>query len=181
MPDSRAKPLSLIEGHRTKAELAARAAGEKALSSTEKMKAPAGAAKNKAAYAHWKRILQILAGVELNEAFYERVIWRYCLLLAEHDQLTVERETRADDLEHVRAEKSGAFDGMEPAEYYALLDARIRVLDLADKAVAKKRDQLLAIEKENLMTVQGKLRAVPKKPDKEKPSGIAAFRQARSG
>jgi hypothetical protein len=177
MPDSRPKPLSLIQGNRTKAEIAVRAAGEKALTTQEKMRAPAGATKNKEAYAYWRRLTKVLGSVGLDEAFYENTLWRYCLLLAEHDQLAAERVERANDLSDLRAARGE----MDEDEYFKRLDAQVRALDATDRTIAKKRDQMLSIEKENLLTVQGKLRAIPKKPEDKKPSGIEAFRMARGG
>lgn len=177
MPNVR-MPIALIDNSiakKTKAEIAARAQGEKALTTSEKMEPPKGAAKNKAAHAYWKRIVEILATVGMDEAFYERTLWRYCVLLAEHDQLAEEREKRAGDIEKLR-EREGE---MEAEAYYGMLTALGKALDSTDRQIAKKRDQLLAIEKENLMTVQGKLRAVPKKAEEKKPSGIEAFRMAR--
>lgn len=175
MADTRAKPLSLLQGHRTKAEIEARAAGEKALTTSEKMEQPKGAAKNKEAFAHWKRIRGVLVEIGLDEAFYERVIWRYCLLLAEHDALAGERQSRADDLERLRARESE----MQAGEYFKALESLTKALDATDRQLAKKRDQLLAIEKENLMTVQGKLRAVPKKPEQKKMTAMEEFLRGR--
>ncbi len=177
MPDSRPKPLSLVQGHRTKAEIQARAANEKALSTEEKMRMPDSVKADKAAAAHWRRIVKVLGTVGMNEAFYENVLGRYCILLAEHDQLIAERAQRQNGVDDLRARK----DELDASEYFELLTAATRLVDSVDKQIAKKRDQLLSIEKENLLTVQGKLRAIPKKPEEKKPSGIEAFRLARGG
>jgi len=169
------KPLALVQGHRTKAELEARAEGEKALTTSVKMEPPEGAAKNKEAYAHWTRVREVLAGVGLDEAFYEHVVWRYCVLLAEYDELAGERQRRADDLEQLRAREGE----MEARQYYKALEALGKALDATERKAAKKRDQLLAIEKENLMTVQGKLRAIPKRPEEKKLSPMEEFMRGR--
>ena len=60
---------------------------------------------------------------------------------------------------------------------------RIKLEDVLvekDKTIAKLRDQLLLIERENLMTVQGKLRAVPKRVEKQL-TGIAAYKAKMGG
>lgn len=177
MPDSRPKPLSLVQGHRTKAELNARAANEKALTTDEKMHMPKSVRADKEAAAHWRRLSKILGTVGMNEAFYENVLGRYCILLAEHDQLAVERAQRQAAVDEIRQHK----DEMEFTDYIQALQSVAGMVDATDRQIAKKRDQLLAIERENLLTVQGKLRAIPKKPEEKKPSGIQAFRQSRGG
>ena len=177
MPDSRPKPLSLVQGHRTKAEIEARAASEKALTTEEKMRMPNSVKANKAAEAHWKRLVKVLGMVGMNEAFYENVLGRYCILLAEHDHLAAERVKRQTAVDELRERR----DEMDAKDYFELMQSVAGMVDATDRQIAKKRDQLLAIEKENLLTVQGKLRAIPKKPEEKKPSGIQAFRQARGG
>ena len=177
MPDSRPKPLSLVQGHRTNAEIAARAAGEKALTTSEKMQMPRIVKGNKNAETHWRRLVKVLGSVGMNEAFYENVLGRYCILLAEHDQLTLELAIRQAAVDEIRERR----DEMEFADYIDRLQTFSGMVDATHRQIAKKRDQLLAIEKENLLTVQGKLRAIPKKPEEKKPSGIQAFRQARGG
>ena len=111
----------------------------------------------------------------MNEAFYENTINRYCILLAEHDAAVKDRARIERNIEKLEAnEAEMEFNGY-------IKEARFleSALLSADKVLAKRRDQLLSIEKENLLTVQGRLRAVPKKPKEEKPSGIAAYRQRR--
>ena len=51
------KPLSLVQGHRTKAEIAARAEGEAALKTDEKIKPSAAVRENKGAMKYFKRIV----------------------------------------------------------------------------------------------------------------------------
>ena len=177
MPDSRPKPLSLVRGHRTNAELDARAAGEKALTTAEKMQMPRSVRASKEASAHWRRLRKVLGTVGMDEAFYENVLGRYCLLLAEHDQLAAERALRHEAVDDLRDRK----DEMDFPDYVERLQTLAGMVDATDRQIAKKRDQLLAIERENLLTVQGKLRAIPKKPEEKKPSGIEAFRQSRGG
>lgn len=173
-------PIAQIDNSRarkTKAEIAARAAGEKALTTDKKMHMPQSVKADKAAAAHWRRLSKILGSVGIDEAFYENVLGRYCILLAEHDQLASERALRIAAVDEIRQRK----DEMEFSEYIERLQTLSGMVDVTDRKIAKKRDQLLAIEKENLLTVQGKLRAIPKRPEEKKPSGIEAFRQARGG
>lgn len=177
MPNGKAKPLSLVQGHRTKAEIEVRSKAEKALATEEKIRASAAVRKNPAALRYYNRIKKILAGVKLDEAFYENVVSRYCLLLAEHDELVNARGKTSELLEALYQHKAEM----------DFLDFLARVKDIddiargQDRALAKKRDQLLSIEKENMLTIQGKMRAIPKKAEKKEVSGIAAYKQRREG
>jgi hypothetical protein len=49
-----------------------------------------------------------------------------------------------------------------------------------DKQIMSKRNMMLAIEKENLMTIASALRSIPKKVEKKKASGIGKFMQDRA-
>ncbi len=175
MPNGNPKPLSLVQGHRTKAEIAVRAEAEAALLTEKKIKPSAAVKSNEVALKYFKRLIDVMKSVELDEAFYENVVNRYCLLLAEHDAAVGDRariERNIEKLEEKEAE-------MEFKDY--IFEARYleSALQAADKILAKRRDQLLMIEKENMLTIQGKLRAIPKKADKKEISGIAAYMQRR--
>lgn len=177
MPNSKAKPLALVKGHRTKAEIETRKRGEEALATNEKIKPSRAVKDNPDAFRYFRRVTKVLAGVSLDEAFYENVLNRYCLLLAEHDSAAKDRERiekRIEKLEEKEPE-------MEFENYIAAAKDLESSLLSCDRILTKKRDQLLAIEKENLMTVQGKLRAIPKNPSGEEGtvSAMAAFMERR--
>lgn len=169
------KPLSLVQGHRTKAEKAVREQGEAALATDEKIKPSDAVKKNKDAMKYFKRLINLYDGIKMNEAFYENTVNRYCILLAEHDSAVKDRERIERNIEKLEERESE----MEFKDYIHEANGLEEALRSADRILAKRRDQLLSIEKENLLTVQGKLRAVPKKPENKKPSGIAAYRQRR--
>jgi len=177
MPSGKAKPLALVTGHRTKAEIELRKRGEDELSTSEKIKPSRAVKDNASAYRYFRRVTKVLAGVSLDEAFYENVLNRYCLLLAEHDSASKDRERIEKRIETLEKKESE----MEFAEYIAAAKDLESSLLTCDRILTKKRDQLLAIEKENLMTVQGKLRAIPKNPSREEgtTSGMAAFMERR--
>ena len=177
MPDGRPKAIGATTGHRTKAEKELRQAAEEQMNSGKTITPGPVLLEDAAAAAYYDRVIQLLDEVDLNEAFYENVITRYCLLLAETDRLTRERMRTGEDLERLRAEGRA----MPLTDYIKGINALTGVADAQDKALAKKRDQLLAIEKENLMTVQGKLRAIPKQPEKKPATGLEAFLSGRDG
>lgn len=172
---ARSKPLVLVQGHRTKAEIETRSKAEEALASSQKFKASKLVKGNPAARKYHRRVTEIFKDIDMDDAFYENVLNRYCILLAEHDELVKTREKAQDALTELYERK----DEMELSDFLAELKNVNDVVVAQDKALAKKRDQLLSIEKENLMTAQGKLRAVPKKAEKKELSGIAAYMQRR--
>ena len=53
---------------------------------------------------------------------------------------------------------------MEYPEYIKLVISTEKQISAVDSALTKKRDQLLAIEKESLLTVASALRSIQKKP-----------------
>ena len=89
------KPFKVLESegksHRTKAELKLREEGEKALTSDEKMKVKKEVKNNKIAKKEFKRIYDLLANIEKNDALYENVINRYAMLYAECSEFEEKR------------------------------------------------------------------------------------------
>ena len=177
MPDPRAKPLELVEGHRTKAEKKKRAEGEAKLRTQVRLQKSAAVKADRTASAYFNRLKRVFADVEMDEAFYENGINRYCLMLAEHQKMMGEREKSAEALKELEADGRAE---MSANDYFALRIKLEDVLTEKDKTIAKLRDQLLLIERENLMTVQGKLRAVPKRVEKQL-TGIAAYKAKMGG
>lgn len=175
MPDGRPKAIGAARGHRTKAEKALRQAAEEDMRTEARICPGPMLEKDREAAAYYRRVTALLEEVGLNEAFYENVITRYCLLLAEVDRLTAERLAAAEDEARLRAEGAN----MPILDFIRALERLTSIADAKDKTIAKKRDQLLAIEKENLMTVQGKLRAIPKQPEKGPPTGLGALLAGR--
>ena len=177
MPDPRAKPLGMIEGHRSKAEEKKRAEGEAKLRTGIRLQKSPEVKNDPVASAHFNRLKRIFHDVEMDEAFYENGINRYCLMMAEHQRMMAEREKSAGALAELEKARD---DGMSADVYFAMRVKLEDALAEKDKTIAKLRDQLLLIERENLMTVQGKLRAVPKRVEKQL-TGIAAYKAKMGG
>ena len=160
------KRLELIEGHLTKAQIAARREAEEALSGGMKMRMSAAVKNDKLARKYFARLAEIFEKIDMCDAAIENVINRYCMMLSEYDHLAeMLADARAVMEQGTGAEDDAAF------EKVAALEVLLRKL----------RDQMLAIEKENLLTAQSKIRAVPKQREEKAPSGIAAYRAARGG
>ena len=174
-----AKPFKVLttenKSHRTKAELKMREEGEKALSTEIELKERKEVKQNKVAHKEFKRIEKLLKNIGKNDAIYEAVINRYCLLQAECFDLEERREEFYKLIFDLKAEMTSVTDKMDYDEdiatyklEYAKAIAKITNSMMAiDKQIASKRKMLLDIEKENVMTIASALRTIPKKEDKE--------------
>lgn len=163
------KPFKVItnekKSHRTKAELKIREEGEKALSTDTKIKERIEVKANKVAHKEFKRIEKLLENIDKNDAIYEAVINRYCLLQAECLDFEEKREKFYNDMSNLEDEYKQ--DEMSLSEYYNLInDIQKNIVNL-DKQIQAKRKMLLDIEKENVMTIASALRCIPKKEDKD--------------
>lgn len=166
------KSLQLIEGHLTKAQIAERREAEAALAGGLKFAMSRAVKKDKLARKYWTRLAEIFADIGMEDAALENVLNRYCLMLSEHDgllALLAEARAALDALEKMR-------NAMPPEVWLEKLQKQTEQVLGLETAIRKKRDQLLAVEKENLLTAQSKIRAVPKKKAEKKPTGIAAYR-----
>lgn len=172
------KPFSVLKSegksHRTKKELKLREQGEKALSTGTALKARSEVKKNKIANKEFKRINELLKKIEKNDAIYEAVINRYCLIYAE----CIDFEAKKNKLYELVDKLENQFE--ESKEYLeqedlaketrrfakSISEIMGSIVDL-DKQLQPKRKMLLDIEKENIMTIASALRVIPKKPEND--------------
>lgn len=178
------KPFKVLEGekksHRTKAEMKLRQQGEKSLSTNTKLKERKEVRRNKIAHKEFKRIEKLLENIDKNDAIYEAVINRYCLLYAECHDLEERREECYKLIFELREEQNELIEELKDREdcttnelidyklEYAKSIAKMMGSMLAiDKQITTKRKMLLDIEKENVMTIASALRNIPKKEEKE--------------
>lgn len=157
----------------SKKELAARKAAEAALQTGSALRERPETKKNAVAHAEFVRLNKLLSGIEKNDAIYEAVINRYCMMLAECVDLQDKREevyrtaSKLRDQLDLVGENCNIKDFNEAAKNIQLI---YKTLVDIDKQIDSKRRMLLAIEKENIMTMASALRSVPKKPEtKESP------------
>ena len=153
------------KSHRTKSELKMREEGEKALSTDFKIKERKEVKQNKVAHREFQRIIKLLENINKNDAIYEAVINRYCLIQAECFDFEVKREKFYNDMS--KLEDNYNKDEMSLSEYYSLINDMQKNIINIDKQIQAKRKMLLDIEKENVMTIASALRTIPKKEDKE--------------
>lgn len=167
------KPADIIslEGisHRTKEELKQRKEAEAALVTGVKMEIWPEVKANKIAREEFDRVSELLSTIHKDDALQEGVVNRYCLLRAECVEFEKKREKFMRSMNELKREYSA--DKLEASTYYKLItDMQKNVVGL-DKQIMSKRNMMLAIEKENLMTIASALRSIPKKPEKKKKAG----------
>ena len=173
-----AKPYTVIKNekksHRTKAEMSARKQGEESLMTSETLKERKEVKENKIAHKEFLRIEKLLKNIEKNDAIYEAVINRYCMLQAECKEVEERRSTYEEMLLEIRAaipelskedKNKYVFELAEISKSLARISAQIAG---CDKILGTKRKMLLDIEKENVMTIAAALRSIPKKTTTEK-------------
>ena len=173
------KPFKVLttekKSHRTKAELKLREEGEKSLSTEIELKERKEVKQNKVAHKEFKRIQKLLKKIEKNDAIYEAVINRYCLLQAECTDLEERREEFYNLLFELKEEMKKVTDDMEVdtekattiLEYSKTIAKIMNSMNAVDKQIQSKRKMLLDIEKENIMTIASALRCIPKKEENE--------------
>lgn len=181
------KPVLTIQGHRTKDELANRRDAEAAMLTHIPMKMQFPQKKHKVAAKEFKRIKALLATIGKDDALYEQIINTHCLLVEECEgiqeikaQFVASKEELQEDFQENKTGNPDK-DGISVAEYYRLLTKLSQSIINCDKQLMAKRKMLLDIDKENVMTVQSALRAIPKKSEEKKKTGMAAFMEHRAG
>lgn len=173
------KPFKVLttekKSHRTKAELKIREEGEKSLSTEMELKERKEVKQNKIAHKEFKRIQKLLKKIEKNDAIYEAVINRYCLLQAECADLEERREEFYNLVFELKEEMKKVTDDREDdtekattiLEYSKTIAKIMNSMNAIDKQIQSKRKMLLDIEKENIMTIASALRCIPKKEENE--------------
>jgi hypothetical protein len=169
------KPFSVLvtekKSHRTKAELKQRQEGEAALSTGVALKERPQVRNNPTAHKEFKRLNGLLKTIGKNDAIYETIINRYCMLYAECFDLEAKRERifeSAKNLEEMLDEYRGgvSFDDFRSAA--RSISEMYQTMLACDKQIQAKRKMLFDIEKENIMTIAAAIRNIPKKNDKPK-------------
>lgn len=154
------------KSHRTKAELKQREEGEKALATGVALKERPEVKSNPVAHKEFLRLNRLLKTIEKNDAIYESIINRYCLLQAECYDFEQKRESFYNNLEELIEDREKFIDNEDLSTYYKLKSDMQKNIISIDKQIQSKRKMLLDIEKENIMTIAAALRSIPKKVDK---------------
>lgn len=170
------KPAKVIQmekkSHRTKKEIKQREQGEKELSSGTTLKERPEVKNNPIAHKEFLRLDKLLKGIEKNDAIYEVIINRYCLMIAECNDLQEKREhchevvLKLDDKFEEEIEKAPEEEKAKLIRSYSKsYNESLKYLLSCDSMIQSKRKMLLDIEKENIMTIAAALRSIPKKTE----------------
>lgn len=168
------KPANVIlmegKSHRTKSEIRQREQAEKSLLSGDEFKERKEVKQNKIAHKEFLRIKKILKKIGKNDALYEPILNRYCMIQAECQEFQHKREKFFQQICDFEKNSTDMIDRKEMtwAEYFKTQASMQTTLINLDKQVQSKRKMLLDIEKENIMTIASALRSVPKKVEKKK-------------
>lgn len=157
------------KSHRTKAELKQRQQGEAALSTGVALRERPEVKSNPVAHKEFKRLNNLLGSIGKNDAIYETIINRYCLMYAECFDFEEKRESFYRDIQELTQDKERLIESEEmtlSAYYKMKYNLQSTIINL-DKQVQAKRKMLLDIEKENIMTIAAALRSIPKKEEKK--------------
>ncbi|MBE5875658.1 MAG: hypothetical protein E7290_02070 [Lachnospiraceae bacterium] len=162
------KPFSVIstegKSHRTKAEMEQRKKAEEELLTGVSLKERKEVRENDRAHKEFMKVNKLLKKINKNDALFEGVINRYCMLVAECEEFEQKRESFYQRAQKFEEKESQLIEsGMSYAEYYKMLGSFQSQVTAIDKQLQAKRKMLMDIEKENLMTISGGLRSIPKK------------------
>lgn len=161
------KPAALLrlegKSHKSGAELEQRERAEAALLTGKRMREWPSTRNSDAAHKLFLRLRSLLKGIGKDDALSESNINRYCIIQAETEDMEKDRCEIVSQQGRLREwMETGEIDEKEYGKRMGdLIGQKIAL----EKGLAKKRDQLLAIEKENAMTIAAALRSIPKKPE----------------
>ena len=152
------------KSHHSKAEFDQREAAEASLATGIHMKMWPEVKKNKIAAGEFVRVSDLLSTIGKDDALQEAVVNRYCLLRAECVDFEKKREAFMKSMDELKQEHTD--EKIDTQTYYSLVNDMQKSIINVDKQIMSKRSMMLAIEKENLMTIASALRSIPKKPEK---------------
>lgn len=173
MPGRPSKPIALVQGHRTKAEVSARKKQEAALLTGKSLKATEEVKNNEIARREFVRVRKMLRTIGKNDELYSGVINRYCLLRAEELEMVKNKSKLQESME--KLEKKVQNNEISFEKYMEVMPKISQGILSYDKAIMQKRKMLLDIEKENVLTIASALRSIPKKPEKKEKSAMEKY------
>lgn len=170
------KPVSVLKtenkSHRTKKELKIREEGEKAFATGINITETDAVRNNIIAHSEFQRIVHLFGIIEKDDAIFQQVINRYCLLFAECHAMELKYQNidaAVELLTESFEEGKSSLEGEDVLEYVVNFSREVgKLLSLQmtiDKQLQIKRKMMLDIEKENIMTIASALRNVPKKEE----------------
>jgi predicted nuclease with TOPRIM domain len=168
------KPFTVLtnekKSHRTKSELNQRKQGEEALSTGVALRERSEVRNNQIAHKEFKRLNDLLKNIGKNDAIYETIINRYCIMVSECVDMETKREKIYEQAQRLEQKLEELGQDAEFNELRAITNDIACIYGTMiniDKQIQSKRKMLLDIEKENIMTIAAALRSIPKTPEKK--------------
>ena len=171
------------KSHRTKAELEARENAEQAVLSGKPLFERSEVGSNKTAHKEFLRVSKLMTKIGKNDALYSSGINTYCELYAE----IVELE---EDIRHIKELAEALeekFKKLENLDFEQVMSFTKQIIKRQSQkvtlgaAIDRKRNIMLAIDKENVMTISAALRSIPKTPQKKENPLLAALAEDDDG
>lgn len=166
------KPYAVLKSegksHRTNKEMAMRKNGEEEFNTSATLNEREEVKNNIVAHNEFVRIVSLLDGIKKNDALYEPIINRYCIIQAECIEFAKQRERMYEAVEHL--EKAVGCSDISDSDLIRTTSDIAKICTTAiniDKQIQTKRKMLLDIEKECVMTIASALRNVQRKDDKK--------------
>lgn len=156
------------KSHRTKAELKAREEAEQSFLSGQELFERTEVSRNKTAHKEFLRVSKLMSKIGKNDALYSSGINTYCQLYAEITKL----EKDIQHIEELADALEEKFNELKYLDFEQVISFTKQIIKLQEKkitlgaAIDRKRNMMLAIDKENVMTISAALRNIPKTPQK---------------
>lgn len=180
MPGGRpTKPLSLVMGHRTKSEIAARKEAEAKLLTGTSLKENMEVKENSIAHKEFMRVKKLLKTINKDDDLSGNIINTHCLLHAECKEFEKMKDKLYDDLKKLEE----AYE-CEKIDFLGYSEQKGKIQDKifsCDKRVMEKRKMILDISKENVMTIQSAMRSISKQEQPKQESDMARMLKQRAG
>lgn len=167
MPNGTPKPLALVQGHRTKAEKDIRAKAEAMLKTGTCVTESKETKIDKIAHLEFLRLKRLFNKIEFVEALDTQVVNRYCIgisALVRIRSMVDKMESVLDDVKEI--------DGASLAKAYTAINGLIGKIQQQEKLLLSYEDRLF-------LNPAGRMRAIPKKPEKKEAAGIQAYKERR--
>ena len=160
------KPIAMakLKGHRTNSEIKSREKAEKALATEESFNEWDKIKNTPIAHNEFVRLKRLFCKIKKDDALLEGILNRYCLMLAECDEHEKLKEKLNEKMEELCK---------QDIDFVTKLTLEMKIQEKimkCDTKIMQKRNMMLAIEKENIMTIASQLRSIPKKEVEEEES-----------
>ena len=153
------KPLSLVKGHRTKAEIEVRQKAENKLLTGNALKEWLEIKADPIAHKEFARIKKLLKAINHDDDLYGFVINTHCKLKSEIVELVETRDRFGQTMD--RLDNEHIENNMDFGEYMKLkINVQGQILK-CDAARMQTRKLMLDISKENIMAIQAARRSTP--------------------